>query len=217
MTRIYVTAMVGLGAAAWAFVLALYGWELSPSFFKPFSVVVGVVLAGALVFEAFIWRLPGINALVKRPDLRGTWKGALRSNWRDPQTGVSRGPIEAYVVIRQSYSTAHVRLMTAESQSFSLAASVGPEAEEQYILTWVYRNDPAHSVRERSAPHFGGGFVRIGGPPPNSMAGHYWTDRNAAGEIEFQRCSRECANDFLTAQRLGAALVASGPSLKKPA
>jgi hypothetical protein len=82
MTRIYVTAMVGLGAAAWAFVLALYGWKLSPAFFKPFSIVVGVILAAALAFEALLWRLPRVNGCAPRPPRTGSrlWSSSWNSS-----------------------------------------------------------------------------------------------------------------------------------------
>ncbi|MGY3568714.1 hypothetical protein [Vibrio paucivorans] len=36
---------------------------------------------------------------VKRPDLRGTWKVELKSNWVNPETGEKAAPIYGYAVV----------------------------------------------------------------------------------------------------------------------
>ena len=55
---------------------------------------------------------------MKRPVIDGTWKVQLRSNWKDPiAAGATVAPIEGYMVVRQTFSTLSMRLLTAESHS----------------------------------------------------------------------------------------------------
>src|SRR3954470_8222553 len=54
---------------------------------------------------------------VKRPVIDGTWKLQLRSNWKDPATQNTIPPIEGYMVVRQTFSTLSMRLLTAKSHS----------------------------------------------------------------------------------------------------
>jgi SMODS-associating 2TM, beta-strand rich effector domain len=66
-----------------------------------------------------IWaRIPAL-AKVAFPDINGTWKGTLHSNWKDPKTGLSPGPIETTVWIRQTLLSVSVRQQTKESPSWS--------------------------------------------------------------------------------------------------
>ena len=54
---------------------------------------------------------------LKRPVIEGSWKVEIRSNWKDPATGNAIAPVEGYMVVRQTFSTLSLRLLTAESSS----------------------------------------------------------------------------------------------------
>src|SRR5688572_23334486 len=61
-------------------------------------------------FDTFFWRLPVVNYFVKRPVLHGTWKGTFESDYDYPETtGKREGPTEAYLAVRQTFSSIHVR------------------------------------------------------------------------------------------------------------
>jgi diguanylate cyclase (GGDEF)-like protein len=108
------------------------------------------------------------------PDLRGTWQGRLHSGWVDPNTNLRQEPREVFMSIKQTDATVHMRLLTTESQSVSLAAAIVQAADGQWSLNSIYRNEPGHSARHRSPIHHGGMILRVGGPPPTSMSGDYW-------------------------------------------
>ena len=199
--RTGITVIVTIVAGTWALVLGLLGWPISLSFFKPLSVVVGVLTLLLPVFEFWAWAWPGMGVFFKRPDVRGTWMGEIRSTWKHPD-GTPVGPIKTYIVIHQTYSELHLRLFTQESESLTMSATVLSEPDGASTVVGVYRNQPQHSVRYRSAMHHGGLILRVDGPPPDSMSGHYWTDRKSDGGIELQRVSRERVGSYRAAEML---------------
>src|SRR5258707_15862297 len=111
-TQIWI--LLGLIVVMWAVVLLVEGQPVSINYLKPFSYVVTGVSIALLLWERWIWSWRVFRPwLTTRPDLRGTWKGHLVSNWVNPMTEEGRGEIEAYLVIRQTYSTFDIRLLTA--------------------------------------------------------------------------------------------------------
>lgn len=172
---------------------------MSSSFYT-LSVILAIIGALVWIFYRWAWAWPGFGHVFKRPDLRGTWAGVIRSEWINPATGQKIGPIDSYLVIRQSFGAIHIRLLSAESSSITQTAALTRESDGAITLNGAYRNDPKNSIRGRSAIHHGGLVLRVGGPPPVSMSGHYWTDRNTKGELEFRLLDRRCTDDFKTAQ-----------------
>lgn len=204
MSRFAITVVAALASGSWALILAHNGWVIPTTFFSPLSLVV-TLLAGLLyAFDAWLWRWPLVCSLVGRPDLRGTWKGVIRSNAKTSNHNVNAEPIEVFVTIRQTFSTLHLRLLSPESQSFSLTSNLFEEAPEQFAVTWVFRNEPRLLVQDRSRAHLGGGLLRLTGEANSSMSGHYWTDRNTSGEIDLAFVARERANDYAAASKVKA-------------
>lgn len=195
MNRFATTVLVLFASAIWALILAHNGWIIPPSFFAPMSWVVSALVGLSFAHEKWIWRWPGVRSIVGRPDLRGTWKGVIRPNPETANTNANSVPIEVFMVIRQTFSTLHLRLLAPESQSFSLSTNLVEEAPEQFSLTWVYRSEPRLLVQERSRVHLGGGQLRVSGPATTSMSGHYWTDRGTSGELSLVFISRKRAAD----------------------
>jgi hypothetical protein len=202
MSRLQITLIVALVGLSWAAALAMDGQAVDRSFFAPFSWAVTAFSGVYLAFNYVGWRLPPFTKLMPRPDLRGTWSGVLRSNWVDPNTGLPQPPREAFVVVYETFQLVHVRLMTEESESVSLAAVLVPEADDRHQLLTMYRNDPTLSVREHSPVHLGGAALKIVGEPPTQLSGHYWTDRGTAGELEFTFVGRERAGSFQAAKAI---------------
>jgi hypothetical protein len=185
-TVIYLTVFVLTG------LLYLHHDDLQAQTLKYASSVASIVLGIVFLFEFWLWRIPLLEGwLVKRPSIAGTWRVTLQSNWVDPETGKQIGPIEGYMVVRQSFSTLTMRQLTAESSSELLGTEIVCSADGLYCVSGVYRNEPNYDVRNRSQIHYGALWLRIE-DAHSSVSGHYWTDRNSAGTLK------------LTGRRLGA-------------
>src|SRR5277367_5768948 len=113
---VYLTTLVW-GAVIILFVmLVLDGAQVTTGLFKPCGGVVTVLTLLLLAFDKWLWGFRLLHPwFVDRPYLKGTWKGVLESNYIDPATQQRVPPIEVYLVIRQTYSAIHLRLITQES------------------------------------------------------------------------------------------------------
>ena len=197
MKTAQIVVLVGLVVVAWAVVLLLEGHPLPLDYFKACSYVVNVVALGLLLWERWLWSWWLFRPwLTTRPDLRGTWKGHVVSNWVDPVTKRGRGEIEAYLVIRQTYLTLDVRLLTAESGSVSLSASIVDDGQGLHKLAVVYRDTPRVLLRHRSPISHGASLFCVRGAPIHQLDGEYWTDRDTKGEVRFGARSHDYFHDF---------------------
>lgn len=200
-SKFLVTPLLVMAAGVWAVILSANGWVIPTSFFAPLSSVVSVLSVVLLVFDKWGWAWWALRLIARRPDLRGTWKGTIASSWLDPATKVRLEPIDFFLSVKQTYTGLHLRLMTSESTSVSLATTLTEEPDGSWSINGIYRNEPKLSMRERSPIHQGGIVLRLGGPPPDTMAGQYWTDRGTSGEMKLARVSREPADDYLAAEK----------------
>lgn len=201
MQRIHVTALLLLAAILWAGLLFLQGVSIAPELGKPFSIVVSLLVGGLALFELRLWRIGWLQGwFVKRPYLGGTWSVSVTSDWVDPATNRSLEPFDAYLVVRQTYTTLSLRLVTQESQSYVLGADLSSHPDGVFILTGVYRNEPALSVRDRSPIHHGALLLNVRGIPPQALDGLYWTDRGTKGEIRSTAHITKLCNGFAQAQ-----------------
>ena len=201
MTSMQTKVLVGLIVVIWAVVLLVQGHPVPLDYLKAFSYVITGVSFSLLLWERWLWSLRMFRPwLTTRPDLRGTWKGHLVSSWVDPNTQRGRGEIETYLVIRQTYSTIDVRLLTAESGSVSLSANIVADGEGIHVVAVVYRNTPRALLRERSPIGHGGMLLYVRGTPIHQLDGEYWTDRETKGELTLTLRSKELCHDFAQAQ-----------------
>jgi hypothetical protein len=125
----------------------------------------------------------------------------LRSNWKgSAAAGATSPPIEGYMVVRQTFSTLSMRLLTAESQSELVGTEIVCSADRQYCVSGVYRNEPRFEARPKSEIHYGAVWLRIITDPVRQLIGHYWTDRNTAGEMELSNRQSKRFQTFETAK-----------------
>jgi len=186
LTRIHVASFIGLTIITWLIALWIQGQPvLSLEFLRPFGVVVGAIVAIVGVFSRWAWASPIFYGwYVKRPDIRGTWKVTLQSNWINPETGEGISPIVAYFAVRQTLTTLSLRLMTPESKSKLIAHSIELEDDGIYRIAGIYRNEPRVELQgDRSEMHHGSLLLEIYGKPAKSIEGHYWTDRGTRGTM----------------------------------
>jgi hypothetical protein len=177
---------------------------LEADFVKPFGTVVGLITFIVTIFNKYLWSWRIFKGwYVKRPDLRGTWKVELKSNWTNPETGQAVKPIYGYAVIRQSLTSLSFRLMTEESRSVLVAHSIEQQEDEDlFKLVGVYRNEPKIELQGvRSEIHHGSFALEIHGSPAYELQGHYWTDRGTKGGIKLSDKVKKLYDTYEQANR----------------
>ncbi|MBK5220278.1 MAG: hypothetical protein JJE35_10915 [Thermoleophilia bacterium] len=202
-SRIFVQALVLVVAGVYLASYLIRGLPTS-ELFAPIGATGAAASLFVLAFDHFLWRIPRVGRkLSKRPDIRGTWRGQLASNWVNPETGQRIDPDpEVYLVVRQTFWSVTANLITKESKSCSTTATIEDDGCGQYQFVAQYRNTPRASVRERSEVHHGSFKLDVGGEPVDRLEGYYWTDRNTMGELEFDRRSGKAVDSFTHAQDL---------------
>lgn len=151
-----------------------------------------------VLFTRWIWRWDFLQGwLIKIPDLQGTWRGELKSDWINPETGKGIDPIPVVLVIRQTFSTIKCTLMTKESTSYSTTADINvvPNGEDLY-LTYNYTNRPKATIRDRSAIHDGASILKIIQKPNRCLEGEYWTSRKTRGDMTLSFENKSLAEKF---------------------
>ena len=196
----YVKAIIYTTVAVWAIVLLVSGQPLSSNLLRPISTVTSLVVLLTIAFELWLWRIPFLHGwLVKRPVIQGTWRAQLRPNWRDA-SGAIVPPVDGYVVIRQTFLNLSLRLLTKESQSHLIGTEIVCSADGLYCVAGVYRNEPRYGERSHSQIHYGAVWLQVVETPVQMLEGHYWTDRNTAGEMRLTNKQKEKFQDFQSAQ-----------------
>jgi hypothetical protein len=200
-SRILVQALVLVVGVVYLVFFALANKPLG-DVLHPLGAAASAATLFVLAFEHFIWRAPGFGRLTRRPNIRGTWRGRLASDWLDPETGkqLAADP-EVYLVITQTYWTIGARLLTSESSSTPVNA-VLERSEGTTRLSLIYRNEPRQSLRKRSPIHYGAVVLSIAQHPTLRLEGNYWTDRRTTGELVFENHNRRAVTDFASGQRL---------------
>lgn len=206
LTRLQITAALAVATAAWATALWLQGTPISREHLAPFTTVVGVLVIVALAMEHLLWRFRFFQGwLFDRPDLRGTWKVTIQSEWPDPETGVKAPPIAAYAGIVQTLGKLQIQLMTPESESCLLAHAIEPTpCGNRFYVSVVYANTPGVELRGvRSERHVGAATISTHGAKyqPESMTAEYWTDRRTVGRMTFEGRIPTVYSRFEDAQR----------------
>jgi len=184
--RTAVQATVAVAAVVWLAGLNAQGVDVEWSWMRPYSVAVSVAALAWVAFDRWLWRLPGVRQVVKVPDLSGTWKGEVRTEWKARKSDPSAEPTEAYLVVHQTFSTVSVAMLTVESDSETLSATLDHKRHPA-TLTYTYRNTPRPAVRHRSEPHLGTARLSVHGNRPTAVDGSYWTDRLTKGEMTFRQ------------------------------
>lgn len=184
----------------WTALLYLTGTSLAINWeaVKKLPDAVTIYVVAAFVFTRWLWRLRIFSGwLVPFPDLQGTWKGELKSTWKDA-SGQPLPPIPVVLVICQTFSSVSCTVFTKESESYSSAAQISRDEDSGAIrLDYNYSNRPKATIRERSAIHDGAARLRIVTLPSLRLEGEYWTSRCTAGDIAVDFQCRELAQSYV--------------------
>jgi hypothetical protein len=133
------------------------------------------------------------------PVIDGTWRAELHSNWNDA-AGAPIRPIRGYMVIRQTFLNLSLRLLTEESSSHLVGTEIVCTVDGLYCVSGVYRNEPRYQERGHSPIHYGAVWLQVIEKPVHMLEGHYWTDRNTAGELRLTDRHKQKFQDFKAAQ-----------------
>ena len=197
----HIKAIIYIAVLAWTVVLYVNHQAIKSVWLQPLSTVITIVLYAVMAFDLWLWKIPLLhNWFVKRPVIAGTWRVEIRSNWKNPETGIGIAPVAGYMVIRQTFSTLSLRLLTEESSSELVGTEIVCSTDGLYCVSGVYRNEPRFQVRERSPIHYGAVWLRILDEPSQKVIGHYWTDRDTAGEMELTNRQNKNFQTFQSAR-----------------
>lgn len=199
-TTVQIVAVLVL--AVFAVGLWASGVAVEAEWLRFYSWAVFVAVAGLTIWEQWLWRLPWFQRFQAiPPNLQGTWKGVLASEWVDPETSKQIPAKDAYLVIRQSLTEVTVVLLTDESRSTSTFGRV-LRTNEHSTLDYMYLNRPDQSLEHRSHMHHGSTSLDITGAPATRLRGRYWTSRDSKGELDLKARSKTLADDYDSAVQL---------------
>ena len=191
----FVYILVALSGLAWFVIAYFQGLDLSRArdFFRILPTVISVDLFLIGIFLKWGWKWPIFKGwLVPFPNLNGTWKGQVISDWTVPATGDRLQPIPAVLTIKQSFSNLSCVIRTAEMVSHSYAEGFLIEADRQIkSVAYTYTSKPRILLADRSQAHDGTAVLEIIESPEPKLVGKYWTERKTTGELQFKFHSKK--------------------------
>lgn len=188
-------------SAIYSIVLFTLGFELPGWWRFVVSFLPTLAVAGVVAWDLWLWRLPGVQRLVRRPDMRGLWKVTLtpHSDSHIPEGG-NRGPIAGFLEIKQSFWAVHLRLYTDQSASKSTATTWLPAYESSVDnLTFTYDNIPKMSESHRSMRSAGACNLNPTSLKPEEVEGTYFTDRFTKGDMGLTLVDRSSGHPSFAA------------------
>lgn len=184
LTRSSITTLLIIAVVIWGGFLWVRGIELNWDHAEPFTFTVSVLTGLVWLFDRYLWKWRLLDFLGVKPSLIGTWRVELQSTWCDPKTGVRANPVMGFAVIRQTYSSISIRIMTREAESFLKTSRFDKQDDGVTFLFGAYQSDPSiHARQGASEIHYGSFQYKLVGHPVEQIVGHYWTDRSTKGSI----------------------------------
>jgi hypothetical protein len=156
--------------------------------------VVTVDLILFLLFDVWLWKCKLFHFwLVPFPNLNGTWKGIIKSNWKDEEESAQYLQIPVMLTIKQTFTYISCVMRTAEMRSQSFNEGFIIDRKNQVLkLSYSYESVPDQTIRNRSAKHIGSIYLDIMKDKNEmSLTGSYWTDRETTGSISLNFWKRE--------------------------
>jgi SMODS-associating 2TM, beta-strand rich effector domain len=197
--RLTATAVGAVYAAA----LYVSGVHIQAGAKQALSYLPTVLVFLVVLWDIWLWRLPVLQNLAKRPWISGIWSASLTPTAASViPAGGNRGPITAYVIIKQTFWSIGVRQYTAESRSDS-RGTIWSETSggSERTLTYTYANRPRQELEHRSRPHLGTAALDIVGLRASTITGDYFTDRYTKGDMMLHLVDRTTGYaDFASAE-----------------
>jgi len=164
---------------------------------KIISIVVTADVIFIGVFIRWGWsREYSLKWLVNIPNLNGTWRGYIQTNWKD-SAGNTPGPIPTILTISQTLTHISCVMRTAEMESRSYAEGFVIKPDEQIRrLCYSYESKPSVKLRHRSSPHDGTIRLNITNGNDPKLKGEYWTERETTGSVTLSKLTDELLDEL---------------------
>ena len=133
---------------------------------------IGLAAIVMTVYERWLWRFMPFESV---PVLAKAYTGTLKSSCDNIER-------KATLKVSQTLLSIHVTLISNESKSQSLSASID-EIHGEKQLTYCYLNTPKSKVRHRSEIHYGTAMLCV--ENPKRLTGQYYTNRKTIGDMFF--------------------------------
>lgn len=187
---------IGVAAAVWLSLALFTQADDSTAVLRGFSSAASITTLIYLAYDKWIWSWRLVRKISGKPDLRGTWRGLLHSDFlRD---GKPIDPIPTVMRIKQTNSTQFITLFTGESSSVTEQSQLTKEGDDRWRLSFVYSNRPRPGVSHRSEQHQGLCELYVTGKN-DSLGGTYFTSRKTKGEITLEEHSKTMYADAKSA------------------
>jgi hypothetical protein len=146
------------------------------------------------------WKWPLIKNIFYRPDVNGTWKGIIESDYI--LNGEKIEPIEFYIVIRQSFIRIHFTTFTQNFVGMSYAETFTLNKDKGLKnLAYMYRKDS--SQKNDDLLREGATELRlILSENEKKLEGKYWSNTKTQGIISVKHISKIHVDSFKNAQNL---------------
>lgn len=177
-TANWTRAVIALAAGVWVLIFVVTGGSLDAAWAKPLGLVAAAVVFLLLAFDQWVWRWPAVRRLTRRPVLRGTWRTELRTSYE----ARAEEFIEAYLVIRQTYSKVFVSMLFDRSQSTSMSGDLVTE-DGRCVLYYVFRSDKQTLERGENPPARGAAQLTVAIAPSVHLEGDYWMEHGTRGRV----------------------------------
>lgn len=169
------------------------------TFYRGASTSITLITLFWSFYFAYGWRLPMLNKIFYRPNLNGTWKGHLISDWKDQ----NRNPIppkEIYIVIRQNFLRIHFTTFTNTFVGYSYAETFNlKKATGLKNVAYLYRKDSSQNNDEDLRE--GATELRlIYDFNYKKLDGKYWTNTKNQGKITVEFFNKNHVDSFESAK-----------------
>ena len=197
----YIWILIVISAGFYLFNLRLFPVpdETLLNYLKPITTVVSFDTFVVILFNKWIWKWKLLyNWLVPFPNLNGTWKGHIFSNWIDVKTGSKPAPIPVILTIKQTFINISCVMRTVEMNSYSFISGFDIDKENQILrLIYLYHSIPKQTVIDRSPSHYGTIiFDIINDNGSMELNGDYFNERKVTGRIELVFWKKELLEKY---------------------
>jgi hypothetical protein len=183
--------VIGLAAVAWALILLVTGDSLKASWAQPVGLAASIVVLVLLAYDRWVWRWRALRRLTRRPVLHGTWRTELRTSYGDCKDEV----IQAYLVIRQTYSRILVAMLFDRSRSNSMSAELVVE-DGRWVLHYLFRSEKQVLYRDGNPPARGAAQLTVAKVPKIHLEGDYWMEHGTRGQVRTVGYNRAICDTY---------------------
>jgi len=183
--KLLVRIVVGGVAAVYTLLLLSADLQLDSLSKRIIVLLPAVGVAALWLWDVVLWKLPIVHGVTKRPLIHGTWKVLITPHAEShiPKGG-NWGPIEGFIIVRQSFWSLDISLFTNGSASDTVNSSwINNGVSRPQGLAFSYRNTPNMAELPRNEVSYGANTFDIRSLIPKKMNGVYFTDHYTKGSI----------------------------------